>query len=188
MNDCFWKTAPRLLFLISYTPYSNCYICFSFITIINSFASQLSLHYYWYCINQKHSPRWCSAKKVFLQISQNSQEKTSAKDLLLMKLQIYRVKLDQKRDSSTYVFLWILGNVSWHFFKEPFRWLVLHKHSFCFLSHNNFAFSKNDVTHIFQGVFSGLNLRIGNKIKPLARSLFLSLPNICDGAFLWENS
>ena len=44
-------------------------------------------------------------KKMFLQILQNSQENTCAKDALLMNFQIYRVLLYQKGDSSTDVFL-----------------------------------------------------------------------------------
>ena len=55
-----------LPFLITYTSGSNWYICFSFSIIIYSFVCQFSLRYYWYCY-----VRWCSAKKVFLHISQN---------------------------------------------------------------------------------------------------------------------
>ena len=51
-------------------------------------------------------------KKVFLQISQNSQESTCAKGSLLMNLQIYRFLLYRKRDFGTDVFLLILRNFS----------------------------------------------------------------------------
>ena len=44
----------------------------------------------------------CSVKKVFLAISQNSQENTCARVFFLVKL--------QARDSGTGVFLWILRN------------------------------------------------------------------------------
>ena len=47
--------------------------------------------------------RRCSVKKVFLEISQNSQENDCARDSFLIKLQFY-----QKRFSGTGVFLWVL--------------------------------------------------------------------------------
>ena len=47
---------------------------------------------------------WCSAKKLFLQTSQNSQENIFARVSFLVKLQIYSVWLYQERDPSTDVF------------------------------------------------------------------------------------
>ena len=49
----------------------------------------------------------CSVKKVFLEISQNSQENTCARASVLVKLHAYAY---WKRDSGTGVFLWILQN------------------------------------------------------------------------------
>ena len=52
----------------------------------------------------------CSVKKVFLKISQNSRENTSARVYFLIKLQAWGLQLYRKRDSDTGVFLWILRN------------------------------------------------------------------------------
>ena len=49
--------------------------------------------------------RRCSVKKVYLEISQNSQEKTCARFSFLIKLQAWRLQLYWKRDSGTGVFL-----------------------------------------------------------------------------------
>ena len=47
-------------------------------------------------------------KKVFLEISENSQENTCVRVSFLIKLQAWCLQLSQKRDSGTGVFLWIL--------------------------------------------------------------------------------
>ena len=49
-----------------------------------------------------------SVEKVFLEISQNSQENTCAKVSFLIKLHACGLHLYQKRDSSTGLFLWFL--------------------------------------------------------------------------------
>ena len=61
---------------------------------------------------------WCSAKKVFLQILQNSQENTCAGASFLIK----------KRDSHTDVFLWILQNF---IFKGPKKLSISTKKCHC---------------------------------------------------------
>ena len=63
-------------------------------------------------------------KKVFLKISQNSQENTSARCPFLIKKDL-RPATVLKRDSGTDVFLWILRNFKNTFFKEHLRWLHL---------------------------------------------------------------
>ena len=59
---------------------------------------------------QKQPPELLYEKKVFLEISQNSQEITCAKVSFLIKLQASDLQLYQKRDSGTVVFLWALRN------------------------------------------------------------------------------
>ena len=54
------------------------------------------------------SHRRCSVKKVFLEISQNSQENTCARVSFLIKLQASGLQLYYKRDYVTGIFLWIL--------------------------------------------------------------------------------
>ena len=49
-------------------------------------------------------------KKVFLEISQNSQANTCARASFLIKLQASGLQLYLKRDSGTAVFFWILQN------------------------------------------------------------------------------
>ena len=61
----------------------------------------------WYPNKQKQSPESVLLKKVFLKISQNSQENPYAKVSFLIKFQAEAIK---KRDSTTDVFLWILRN------------------------------------------------------------------------------
>ena len=105
------QISSELHFLITYISRSNWYICFSFCIIIYSFVCQFSLTTIGTAAISS-SRRWCSAKTVFLQISQNSHENTCAKDSLLMKLRIYRVLLYKTRDSGTDVSLWIMRNFS----------------------------------------------------------------------------
>ena len=49
-------------------------------------------------------------KKVFLEVSQNSQANNCARVSFLIKLQAWGLQLYQKRGSGTSVFLWILWN------------------------------------------------------------------------------
>ena len=49
-------------------------------------------------------------RKVFLEISQNSQKNTCARLFFLIKLQAWGLQLYEKRGSGTSVFLWILRN------------------------------------------------------------------------------
>ena len=53
----------------------------------------------------------CSVNKVFLEISQNSQENTCARVSFLIKLQPSALWLYLKRDSGAGVFLWILWSL-----------------------------------------------------------------------------
>ena len=61
----------------------------------------------------------CSVKKVFLEISQNSQENTCIRVSFLIKLLALGLPLYWKRDSGTGVFLWIL----WIFWEHLFFFL-----------------------------------------------------------------
>ena len=61
--------------------------------------------------------RRCSGKKVFLKISQNSQENTCARVSFLNKVTCLR---PAKRDSDTGVFLWILRNFKENFFYRTY--------------------------------------------------------------------
>ena len=135
--------SPGLPFLITYTTGSNWYLCFSFYIVIYSFVCQFCLHYY-----------WSEVVLQVLQISQNSQENGCAKNSFLVKLQIYRASLYQKRDSGADFFLWILRNFSERiFFLKKKTETHLHKHSFCLCPTTNFRLFKNNVTHIFRQNF-----------------------------------
>ena len=50
-------------------------------------------------------------KKVFLKISQNSQENTGARAYFLIKLMVWGMQLYSKEDFGTGVFLWVLRNL-----------------------------------------------------------------------------
>ena len=54
--------------------------------------------------------RRCYVEKIFLEISQNSQEKICGRVSFLIKLQARGLQLHLKRDSGAGVFLWILQN------------------------------------------------------------------------------
>ena len=80
----------------------------------------------------KSSNRRCSAKKVFLKISQISQENIC---LFLIKLQVCRLSTLLKRDSNTGILLWNLRNFKNNNFEEylrtaasvvAFSWLYVH--------------------------------------------------------------
>ena len=96
-----------------------------FCIIIYSFVCQYSVHYYSYCCNQKQSSGAVLQKKVFFQISKNSQE-------------------NNKKEIPGQMFSCEFCEISHNiFFKECFGRLLQHKHSLCLLSH-----LKSDVTHI----------------------------------------
>ena len=57
-------------------------------------------------------------KKVFLKISQNSQENICARVSLLIKVMTWSLQFYLKRDSGTRVFLWILWNFQEYIFRE----------------------------------------------------------------------
>ena len=81
----------------------------------------------------------CSAKKVILQVSQNSQES---------------IKKEAPAQIFSCEFCKISHNI---FFKELFGQLLLHKHSFCLLSHHNFPpFQKQRHTYFRAEYFFGL--------------------------------
>ena len=62
----------------------------------------------------------CSVKRVFLEMSQNSQENTCASPSSLIKLQTQGLQPYSTRDSGTGVFLWILWNFKEHlFYRTP---------------------------------------------------------------------
>ena len=66
---------------------------------------------------QKQPPKvFCDVKKLYLEISQNSQENTCIRASFLIKLQGSGLQLYQKRNSGTGVFQWILRN----FWEHPF--------------------------------------------------------------------
>ena len=56
-------------------------------------------------LNAEAVAQMCSVKKVFLEISQNSQENTCVRVSILIKLQALGLQLYQNRDSVTVVFL-----------------------------------------------------------------------------------
>ena len=75
----------------------------------NTFTRLSSLFYNPFNILQS-SYRRCSVKNVFLEIAQNSQENTRARDFFKIKLQPLGQQLYLQRVSGTGVFLWILRN------------------------------------------------------------------------------
>ena len=155
------------------------YICFSFFIIIHSFVCQLSLHYYWYCYNKKQSSAGVLKKKGFWQIFPNSPENTCAKDLFLMKLQIYRVnKFSKKRVRLRYFLVNSAKFLITHFYflKEPFERLLPREHSFCLLSHHDLLFfqKQNFPTEYFLGLIYRLGTRVSSISQTLSQTLIFN--------------
>ena len=67
-------------------------------------------------LNSEAVAKRCSVKKVFLEISEKSQEDTCARATCLIKLQGWALQLYEKRGSGTGAFLWILRNFWEHLF------------------------------------------------------------------------
>ena len=63
-----------------------------------------------FCVIRSSRQR-CSVKKVFLEISQNSQENICARASILIKLQASGLQLYQNGDPGTGAFLWILWSL-----------------------------------------------------------------------------
>ena len=120
------------LHLITCTSGLNRYLCFNFRIIIYCFACQFSLCYYWYWYIRSSRPVvFC--KKMFLRILQNSPENTYAKFSFLMKLSsLFKKEIPAQLFSCE--FCKVCHNT---FFNKLFRWLLLHKHSLCVLSHHD---------------------------------------------------
>ena len=82
--------------------------------------------------------RWCSAKKMFLQILVKFTRKHLHQSLIFL-VQMFSCEFREISQNT--------------FFKEPFGHLRLHKHSFCLTT--TFHLFENDVTRIFrQRIFS----------------------------------
>ena len=114
---------------------------------------------------------WCSTKKVFVRILQNSQEKSCTRVYFLKKLQTYK-----KRDSGT-CFVNSTKFLITPFLKNPLDGCI-----------NTFRVFKNNVTSIFRlsiyaAWFEDWEQAWAQYFKPLAWSLFSTQSNICDGAF-----
>ena len=139
---------PELLFLTTYTSDSNWYALisvswFSFLFADSPVAAV-----------DTAMGRSCrlvvSYKKVFLQISQNSQENTHA-GVSLIKLQICSVWPYQKKDSGTGIFLWMSLNFSKHlFYRTPSAGCFCTIICSVYFPTATFHLFENSVTHIFR--------------------------------------
>ena len=110
--------------------------------------------------------RWCSAKKVFQQISQISQEKPVLKTRFLRSCRSTEFNFIKKEIPAQMFFceFWEISHKT--FFKEPFGRLLLHKHSFCLLSqHDLVPFQKRCPTYFPAGYFFGLTYRLGIRVS-----------------------
>ena len=144
-------------FLITYTSGSNWYICFTFCFIIYSFVCQFSLHYYWYRYNQKQSPGGVPQKGVLISFTKFTRKHLRKRLVFNEVSDLQSLTLSKKRFRPRCYLVNYASFLIKFFCKEPFRRLLLHKHSFRLLSHHD-LFSKT-LPQIFSGwVFSRLNL------------------------------
>ena len=84
------------------------------------FLSLITWFWFWFWLTSEAVARRCSRKKVFLEISQNSQENSCASVSFLIKLQALGLG-----DSGIGVFLWFCEISKNTFFTEHLRWLLL---------------------------------------------------------------
>ena len=121
---------------------------------IYSFVCQYSLHCCWYCYNQKQSSGAVLQKKVFFQISQNSQKSTKKE----IPAQMFSCE-----------FCEISHNI---FFKERFGRLFQDEHSLCLLSHLDFLpIQKRCHTYFLAEYFFCLICRLGTRVSSKFQAL-----------------
>ena len=134
------------------------YIYFSFCIIIcSSFVCLYSLCNLLLMLLYSEAVVWyCSAKKVFLQILQNLQEKRFTEKRFRHRCFLVN---SAKRSHNT-------------FFNEPFGWLLLHKHSFCLLSRYGFPpFQKWCHTYFLAEYFFCLICKLGTRVNSIFQTL-----------------
>ena len=157
-----------LSFLINYTSNSNWYLCFSFCIIIYSFVCQFSFYYNWHCYNQKQSSSGVLRKRCSYEFRKTLQENIAPKT----PAQSTDFWLYEKSDSSTDGFCEFCKMFHSTSFKEPFGQLLLHKHSFCLVSHHNLSpFQKQCHTYFLAEYFLALICRLGTRANPLFQTL-----------------
>ena len=142
--------------------------------IIYSFVCQYSLHYYWYCYNQKQSSgavlQNCSYK--FHKIHKKTPEKRFRHKCFLV-------------NSAKFPIASFSENSLDGCFRINIRYVYCPTLTFCLF--------KDVVTHIFSlNIFSFLFVGWGQEwaqyFKLLARSLYSTQSNICDWVFFAKNS
>ena len=125
--------------------------------------------YYWYYYNQKQSSGGVLQKMCSYKFRKFHKKTPYAKDSFLIKLQVYRAQLYRKNRFRHIWFICEFCETSHNtFFKEPFRRLLLHKHSFCLLSHHDLLpFQKRCYTYFPAEYFLGLIWRLGTRVSSI---------------------
>ena len=138
-NDCFWN-----LFFHLDSLFNNLRFC---LPILPSLLLIL--------LQSEAVVRWCSAKKVFQQISQISQENTCSKDAFLMKPQICSLTLSKKRFRHRCFFVNSGKFLIKPFIKNPSEGCLSRNTRSAYFPSTTLYLFKNDVTHTFQlSIFS----------------------------------
>ena len=116
---------------------------------------------------------WTTASKTCSNLKPVQVFSTCTKDLFLMKLQIYRVNNFIKKDIRAQIFSREFCQISRNTFsKDPFGWLLPHKHSFFLLSHHDLLFfQKRSHTCFPTEYFVGSFCRLGTRVSSIFHTL-----------------
>ena len=150
---------------------SNWYLCFSFSITIYSFVCQFSLHYCWYCYNQK-------------QLSGGVLQNSYSYKFRKIHMKTPALKSPFKWSCRSTEFKIIKKEIPAHMFSCEFceifitsllkSRLLLHKHSFCLLSHYKLLpFQKrchNSPATYFLDLICSLQQEWAQYFKPLGKS------------------
>ena len=112
---------------------------------------QYSLRYYWYCYNKKQDVLKKDVLKNFAKFTRKHPKKR-------FWLRCFHVNSAKILITS--------------FFKEPFGWLLRHKHSFYLLSHHELShFQKRCHTYFLAEYFLGLICRLETRVSSIFQAL-----------------
>ena len=140
--------------------------------LIYSFVCQFSLHYYWYCYNQKQSSGGPLQKRCSNKFRKFHKKTLALKTRFQWSCGSTEFNFNRKEIPAHMFFceLWEISHKT--FFKKRFARLLLHKHSFCLLSkHDLVPFQKRCHTYIPAKHFLGLIYRLGTRVSSIFQTL-----------------
>ena len=126
------------------------YICLSFCIVIHSFGCQFSFTTIDTAIIRSSRPVVFCNKEVFTNFAKFTRKHLRSRLVFNEAADLQRTL--PKKEIPAQIFSCEFCKISHNtFYKEPFRQLLPHKHSFCLLSHHEFLFFSKTMSHIFSG-------------------------------------